>query len=231
MSAPEPSAEDLARGRLSRAADALGYPAGAADRLAEFVAVVLAESERVNLTGAKTLAEALDVLALDSLPVSRAWDAGRPVPRLAIDLGTGNGLPGVAVALLWPGCRVVLVERRAKKAKAVERCLAAAAITGCEVVACDGRELVRYKPDLGGAADLVTARAVGELAPVAKEAAPWLAKGARLVHWKPGALSDEERRAGEEAARRLGLAVRPDVEFRSEGAAAPRRLVVYERPA
>src|SRR5262245_60015843 len=106
--------------RLESEGEARGFPAGAAATLLRAVEAVLAASAQVNLTGAKTLAAAVEILALDAMPVGSAWPADRPPPRVAVDLGTGNGFPGVAVAVRWPACRVVLVERREKKAKAVE---------------------------------------------------------------------------------------------------------------
>jgi 16S rRNA (guanine527-N7)-methyltransferase len=226
-----PADAPSARERLLAAADALGWPPAGADALLAYVRAVWDENARVNLTGAATFDAALDVLALDSLPVARAWDASRAPPRVAVDLGTGNGLPGVAAALAWPACRVLLVERRAKKAAAVARCLGTAGVGNAEALACDGRELLRLRPALRGAVDLVTVRAVGDLAPTTKEAAPWLAPRGRVVHWKPALLSEDERRAGDDAARRAGLAVLEDVEFRVPGAAASRRLVRYERRA
>src|SRR5262249_56840791 len=108
--------DDLARERLRATAREQGFPERALETLERYVAAVVEENRRVNLTGAATFDTALDVLAADSLAVVRAWGEGHGAPRTAVDLGTGNGLPGVAVALAWPSCRVVLVERRAKKA-------------------------------------------------------------------------------------------------------------------
>jgi 16S rRNA G527 N7-methylase RsmG len=227
VSAPPVSGE--ARARLLAAADSFGWPHAGADALLRYVAAVWEENRRVNLTGAASLDAALDVLAIDALPVVRAWDVSRGPPRAAIDLGTGNGLPGVAVALAWPACRTLLVERRAKKAHAVARCLAAAGVPNAEVLACDGRELLRLRPDLRARVDLVTVRAVGDLAPTTKEAAPWLAPRGRLVHWKPAPLDEAERAAGDAAAKKGGLVPLEDVVFRVPGATADRRLVIYQR--
>ena len=221
----------LALARLESAARDAGPPTPALDVLVRYVRAVLAENASINLTGAGTFPAALDVLAADSLPVVRAWAGKAAPPATAVDLGTGNGLPGVAVALAWSACRVLLVDRRAKKAAAVARCVAAAGITNAEALAADGRDLLRLRPALRARVDLVVARAVGELGPVTKEAAPWLARGGRVVHWKPGALDPAERAEGDRAARAAGLALLPDVEFRVPGAVSPRRLVVYERPA
>jgi 16S rRNA G527 N7-methylase RsmG len=233
----DPDEDRLALARLESAARDAGRPDFPLDALARYVRAVLHENASINLTGAGTFPAALDVLAADSLPVVRAWAGKAGPPRVAVDLGTGNGLPGVAVALAWPSCRTVLVDRRAKKAAAVARCVAAAGVANAEVVACDGRELLRAVPELARRVDLVVARAVGEIAPVTKEAAPWLAPGGRIVHWKPGGLDGiqedgrAERAAGAKTAAGLGLVSLPDVEFRVPGAAAPRRLVVFERRA
>jgi len=192
---------------------------------AALVAAVVDENERINLTGAKTLAAAIDVLAIDALPLATAWGAGAP-PRRIVDLGTGNGLPGVVAALFWPDAETILVERREKKARAVERCLARAGLARVGVVACDGRELLARRPDLAGAVDLVTVRAVGDIGPTTREAAPWLARGGRIVHWKAGALDAAELAAGRETARALGLRASPDVEF-TLPSGATRRLVIF----
>lgn len=227
----EPADRAALLARLDAEASRHGFPPGASERLLVAVEAVLAENERVNLTGAKDLATAVDVLAVDALAVGAAWPASAAPPRLALDLGTGNGFPGIAVATRWPVARVLLVERREKKARAVERVCAAAGLRNVEVLACDGREVLARRPALRGAVDLVVVRAVGELAPTTKEAAPWLAPGGRLVHWKSAGVSDEERRAGAAAAAAAGLTPRDDVAFVVSPAHPPRVLVVYERRA
>jgi len=222
--------DDLARERLRATARDQGYPEAALPALERYVAAVVDENARVNLTGAATFDTALDVLAADSLAVVRAWDSACGAPRAAVDLGTGNGLPGVAVALAWPSCRVALVERRAKKAAAVARCLAVARLSGVDVVACDGRDLLRERPGLSRGVDLVTVRAVGPLAEATKEAAPWLAAGGRIAHWKPSKIAPSEAAEGDAAARAAGLLRLEDVLFRASGAEEARRIVVLERP-
>ncbi len=221
---------DEAVARLAVAAERYGFPIGALPTLIRYVEAVLAESAHVNLTGAKTLEAALDILALDALPVCAVWPKDAPPPRRAVDLGTGNGLPGVVVALAWPTCATLLVDRTAKKANAVGRCLASVGIGNVEVLACDGREVLLRRPSLERSVDLVTVRAVGDLAPTTKEAAPWLAPGGRIVHWKAFGLDAAERAAGLSLAKGYGLRALEDLEFRAPGSGFPRRLVVYERP-
>jgi 16S rRNA G527 N7-methylase RsmG len=223
------SAEIVAAARtLREQATRLGVPPLDWDRLAAYVSAVVDENEHINLTGAKTLAVAVEILAVDALPLATAWGARRP-PRRIVDLGTGNGLPGLAAALYWPDAETILVERREKKALAVERCLARVGLSRVRVLACDGREVLRARPDVARAVDLVTVRAVGDLAPTTHEAAPWLASGGLVVHWKAGTLDPAERVAGDAEARAARMSPRPDVAFTLPSGAA-RRLVAYEAP-
>jgi 16S rRNA G527 N7-methylase RsmG len=182
----------------------------------------------VNLTAAKTLDAALEILVLDALPVATAWTASRP-PRRALDLGTGNGFPGAAVAARWPACRTTFVDRRAKKVHAVGRCLARAGLANVEIVASDGRELVPHQPSRARAFDLVTVRAVGDLAPTTKEAARARAGRAarplevRRRRRRRVAAGDATRARSASSGARTCVPVAPD--------RPPRVLVVYERPA
>ncbi|MFV1958735.1 MAG: 16S rRNA (guanine(527)-N(7))-methyltransferase RsmG [Planctomycetota bacterium] len=227
---PGGAPEGRARARLECVARLRGFPADGAtlDRLLAYLRAVLEHGRRLNLTAARDLERATDVLALSALAVTRAWPRRRSPPARIVDLGTGNGLPGVAAALAWPGAEVLLVERRGHKARAVASCVRAVGLDGVEVLALDGRELLARRPDLREGVDLVTVRAVGTLAASTRIAAPWLAPGGRVVHWKGRGLVEKEIEAGRAAARVGGLRARPWVECDDE--AGPAHLVVYERP-
>ena len=213
--------------RLAETAKSRLFPADEATlrRLVGYLEAVLEANRSVNLTGARDLDRAVDVLALSALAVTCAVDAA---PRRVVDLGTGNGLPGVAAALAWPDAEVLLVERRGRKASAVRACVEAVELSNVQVVTCDGRELLRERPAVKEATDLVTVRAVGPLDEAVRMAAPWLAPGGRIAHWKGRSLSDEETRAGTAAARGATLRVLPPLAFEDD--AGPGHLVLYERP-
>ena len=183
---------------------ALGQLASYADALREL-------NERVNLTAARSLEQMLDVLLLPSLGVREAW-TGAGAPTRILDLGSGNGFPGIAAAVLWPEAEVTLVERRAKKARAIAACLEASGIENGTALACDAREVKNTCSRLIGAMDLVTVRAVGPLDDTTALAVPFLAPGGRVVHWKGLTLTTAERGSGAEAARGLGLEVLPEIE-------------------
>ncbi len=198
-------------------------PACAATLVAYAAGVVQAP---VNLTAARSLEDAVDILVLPSLPLPRVWVGAAP-PRTVLDVGSGNGFPGVIAAVMWPEARVVLVERRGKKARAIEACLARVGIDNATALGIDVRELKHDHASLLGACDLVTARAVGPLDAVTKLAAPLLAPGGRLAHWKGDALHEAEEEAGRDIAQSRGLVVPPALEL----SGGPSRIVIYERPA
>jgi 16S rRNA (guanine527-N7)-methyltransferase len=64
----------------------------------------------VNLTGARTPAERVDLLVAPVLPARRL-----PDPGSLLDIGSGNGSPGLVLALLRPDLEVTLLEPRAKR--------------------------------------------------------------------------------------------------------------------
>jgi len=68
---------------------------------------------RMNLTGHRTPEAIARRLVLDALALARVLPDAPP-PSLA-DLGSGAGFPGLPLAVLWPACRVTLVEARERR--------------------------------------------------------------------------------------------------------------------
>jgi 16S rRNA (guanine527-N7)-methyltransferase len=141
---------------------------------------------------------AVDVHIADSLS-ALALAQVRTAQAIA-DLGSGAGLPGLALAIALPRSRVALVESSRRKCAFIERARHATAATNVEIVCARIEEW----PAGTSRNDLVTARAVGELALVCEYAAPLLQIGGTLVVWK-GAVSADELAGGASAAAELGL--------------------------
>lgn len=93
---------------------ALALPAGAADRLLDYIALLAKWNRTYNLTAIRDPAAMVKQHLLDSLsvlPHLPLADDG----RLA-DAGSGAGLPGIPLAIARPAWRVVLAESNQKKA-------------------------------------------------------------------------------------------------------------------
>ncbi|HMN83588.1 MAG TPA: 16S rRNA (guanine(527)-N(7))-methyltransferase RsmG [Burkholderiaceae bacterium] len=105
--------------RLSEGLAQLGLPADAAtaDALDAYLDLLVRWNGVYNLTSVRDREKMRPVHLLDSLsilrPLQQAAD-GATAPLL-VDVGTGAGLPGLPLALLWPTLRLVLVEPVGKK--------------------------------------------------------------------------------------------------------------------
>ena len=122
-------------------------------------------------------------------------------PSRVADIGSGAGFPALPLAAGLPEAAFVLFESQRRHAAVAQRLVSAASLSNVRVLklrieAWDERECF----------DLVTVRAVASLAVLVEYAAPVLAPGGVLVAWK-GARDEAEERAGEEAARQVGLSV------------------------
>ena len=216
------SMPDSWRAALAEAPHPLG--GDGATRLAQYAEQLAQAVRPPNLTGLRDLRRIDEVLVRPSLVLAFAVN---DAPARVADIGSGNGFPGVVAAALWPNAQVCLVERRTHKASAVQDLVRAARLS-CTVASCDARDLPREYPAWVATCDVVTVRAVAALGPTTRLAAPLLAPGGVVVHWKSNDLAAAEREEGARVARALGLVPRDDVVAPSLASA---RLVIYERSA
>ncbi len=141
--------------------EALGLGDPALSRIAAYLDTLAAWSPRVNLTGARTAKERVLVLVGDVVAAARLPQAG-PL----IDVGSGNGSPGLVLALLRDDLEVTLLEPRARRWAFLREAARAAGRGGVHVL--------RRRHDAydGPAAATVTLRALalplGELAPLVR---------------------------------------------------------------
>jgi 16S rRNA (guanine527-N7)-methyltransferase len=92
------------------ALEALGLQAPAVQRLAAYLDVLAHWGSRVNLTGVATDADRVRVLVASVLPALPLLQPGR-----LIDVGSGNGSPGLVFAALRDEIEVTLLEPRLKR--------------------------------------------------------------------------------------------------------------------
>ncbi|MCR6688557.1 16S rRNA (guanine(527)-N(7))-methyltransferase RsmG [Cellulomonas sp.] len=138
--------------------------------------------------------------------VGRLWErhllnSAAAVPHLPtagtiVDLGSGAGLPGVVVAAMLPGARVVLLEPMERRTDWLLEVIDDLGLSNAEVRRARAQEALDLQ------ADAVTVRAVAALDKLYAWALPLVAPGGRLVALK-GERAQEEvaaaRRAGQRA--------------------------------
>ncbi len=94
---------------------ALALPAGAGERLLEYVALLVKWNRTYNLTAIRDPLAMVAHHLLDSLAVLPHLPLAAQRGRLA-DAGSGAGLPGIPLAIARPAWRIALAESSQKKA-------------------------------------------------------------------------------------------------------------------
>lgn len=93
----------------------LDLPPELAGRLAALAGFLAKWAARMNLTGHRTPEAIARRLILDALAFGQALARELGEPASLADLGSGAGFPGLPLAILWPRCRVTLVEARERR--------------------------------------------------------------------------------------------------------------------
>lgn len=183
---------------------AAGYDidAQAYQRLEQFVALLLKENRRLNLTSIRDAEQAWITHICDSLTLLPLINEAKPARLL--DLGTGGGLPGVPIACVCSDVDVTLLEATKKKLAAVQRITAE---LGLKNVHClSGRaETLAHDPAYREQFDAVTSRAVAELRVLVEYASGFTRPGGVCWFFKTPEGAEKEIPAAVNAAQACAL--------------------------
>jgi len=197
-------------------------------RLATFTESMLAINETLNLTRLTSEEDVRIKHVLDAamaFPLLERLMAGKEGPKV-MDLGSGCGFPGAALAAAFPTWKVTLMDATAKKVQALGQCAQTSGLS-LEVLKGRAEELGRLDAQRE-AWDLVTARAVADLPVLLEYALPFLKVGGFLVDW----VSQEQAKTvdkSQNALKILGGKILESQEYRLPGLEVPRGLVVVEK--
>ncbi len=158
----------------------LAAPPAGVSALLRYVDLLVRWNAAYNLTAVREPQAMLVRHVLDSLSLA-PWVSG---PRL-LDVGSGAGLPGIPLALLYPEMQVTLLDSNGKKTRFLRQAVIELPLAQVNVVQMRAEQ---YRPPQPFTT--VTARAVGELAQLWAWMQPLCVPGGRILLMKgahPGA--------------------------------------------
>lgn len=149
----------------------------AAGQILCFIREIQRWNPKVRLTSEGDEASILRRHFYDSLHFARAFPgAGYD----AVDIGSGNGFPGIPIKIIFPETRMVLVESRRKRANFLREVVRKLKLENISVA--EGRaERLAEDRALAGRFDAVLFRAVAGLEDCLRLGAPYLRLGGKII--------------------------------------------------
>lgn len=152
-------------------------------RLDAYIALLVRWNRTYNLTAIRDPADIAVHHVLDSLSVASWFEDLKPGARV-IDVGSGAGLPGLPLAMYFPGLNFVLLDSSGKKTRFLTQARIESGTDNIEVVESRAE-------DMRGEFDRVICRALASLTEIAAMTVHLLGDDGRILAMK-GKLDDDE---------------------------------------
>ena len=210
------------------AAFGIRLDASQTDRFRRYYEAIAEWNSRVNLTRVVEWEQVQVRHFLDSLSTVMAFPPGSlQSGAIALDVGSGAGLPGLALKIAFPALRMTLIEATAKKTEFLTHVLETLSLDGVQVLA--GRaEALAHDEGLREVFDVVLARAVARLDVLAELTLPFCRTGGIVVAQKGPRVAQEVRDAGG-AIELMGADVVDAMKLTLPAGGGPRTLVVLRK--
>ena len=157
-------------------------------------------NQYINLTAITNEDEFILKHLIDSMIISKLKEYA--CAKTVIDIGTGAGFPGIPLAVLSSEKQFLLVDSLLKRVKIVNDGINLLGLSNVSTVHARGETLEKNTPFKNGA-DLVIARAVANMAKLAKYTLPNVKKDGFLIALK-GPSIDCELQESQDIIRKLG---------------------------
>ena len=192
-------------------------------QLVWYLEEMLRWNRSINLTAIKDPVEALEKHLVDCLALVPLLKGD----ELLLDMGSGAGLPGMPLKVVFPRLRVLSVDSAYKKIVFQQHIVRSLALQGFEAKS-SRIELMATQSEYKHAFDLVTARALTHLSQLIKMAEPFLAAGGILLAMK-GPEADKELEESTSVLDVCGFKVDKIHRMKLPSSAAERTIIALKR--
>ena len=194
-------------------------------KMAEYNAMVIAMSRKMNLTGIKDAEESLVKNIYDSLTVYE--EKYFPKNGRMLDLGTGAGFPGIPLKIAFPQIRLTLLDSLQKRLKFLQE--VSDKLELGEIQMLHGRaEDYAKQPEFREHFDLCVSRAVANLSTLSELCLPYVKENGKFIPYK-AEKAEAEIEAAQKAVDLLGGEISDKIEFQLPGGDMGRTLVVIDK--
>lgn len=148
-------------------------------------------NQRMNLTAITDYHEVQVRHFLDSLTLALVIPPPQEgLPVRLIDVGTGAGLPGIPLKILYPSIKLTLLESVAKKTRFLRHLVDRLKLEDVEIIAGRAEDAAR-EPSLRERFDYAVARAVSPLCTLTELTLPFCRLGGQVITPKKGNITEE----------------------------------------
>jgi 16S rRNA (guanine527-N7)-methyltransferase len=195
--------------------------------------LILEAAERFNLTAVRQAGEIERRHFLESLALGQALVGAQAMPAAvpcrAIDIGSGAGIPGIAVKIGWPSLEMSLLESNEKRCQFLRQVIDRLDLEDTQVL--EGRaEVWARDPRHREAYDLAIGRAVAPLPVLLEYALPFLRVDGYLAAPK-GSAAQRELVEAAPALKELGGEIVETIAFTPPGSRSQTLILVRKAGA
>jgi 16S rRNA (guanine527-N7)-methyltransferase len=167
---------------------AFNLDSGAIERLKKYHDMIIEKSKVMNLLSAKGLENILIDHFYDSLVAISTFQKiiTQNKYETIADMGSGNGIPGVVLQIVFPDKKVFLLESIKKKADFLKEVYGVLGFDTDQII-CERVEKISSKNKF----DIVTARGLGEEKLLVEYGVTIMKKNGRLIFFKSVGLEEE----------------------------------------